>query len=194
MPNIMKILLLFITLFLTISAFGQTAKVAEAEVYTDQQYPFSITVPKGWKKTQEPKDQMRILANSENGFGGTNFNLNVRELAEVKSVTSAEFAKKMTVEDPEYFDRITKSMIPGSKIASSGRGKLGAEEAIYVIFSGDYKIEDRSLPLKFYVFQMFSAGNLYTLTFTSGQDEFEGYYPTFKEVAASFKLRAVSGK
>ncbi len=185
-----KTILLTLFIFaLSVGTFGQLKDGSDgSSAYQDEKFPFSLIYPKDWAQTRRSHPQTRFKITSELGLGSSDFSVVVTSAKEISNLSSSDFANGL-VKRPDIVTAMIKMGLPDAKLIASGKTHLSNKEAFFIRSSGTFRNFDESFDLILYQIILVFEGNSYTLTFRASKNEFNEYFPTFKEIASSFVVR-----
>ncbi len=90
---------------------------------------------------------------------------------------------------PDVVQAMVKTGIPDAEIISRGTTFLSNRKAFFVKAKGTYRSLDQESELIFYQVAVLFEGTTYYLTCRAPNDNFEKYFPEFKDIIKGFVLR-----
>jgi len=171
-------------LVLALSAFAQTRDT----VFNDPVYPFSISFPQSWKSTGRSDSKIRLEVISDYGNGIANFVVAVSPAKGSENVPASKFVKLMLEDRADLIQVIVDGSVRNGKIVEKGPTYLANQDALYVIYEGEYRTPSDTFFVKTYFIETLFEGNVYALTFTTSKEAFPRSHETFKDIATNFGL------
>ena len=153
--------------FLILSALA----LAEAKVWKDPEYGFTLVPPPGWTLSDTATAQVSMSApESQNGFAA---NINVM-VQSAPGVTLDQYAEKSLEQAHRYKGKLQ------SQKDVEAHGRKGRQLHLTAT------VKDRQLEIlsTFYIIN----NRVYLITATASPDSFKDYLPVFEANAKSFKL------